>query len=53
MDNSLAISHDAMVELDRMDKFFMMNKGSIGDPGIYLGVKLLKVQLETVCSPGE
>ena len=29
-----------------MDKFFMMKKGSIGDPDIYLGAKLCKVQLD-------
>ena len=46
MDDSLAISHDAMDALDRMDNFFMMNKGSIGDPDIYLGAKLRKVQLD-------
>ena len=29
-----------------MDKFFMTKKGSIGDPYIYLGSKLRKVQLD-------
>ena len=46
VDDSLAISHDATAALDRMEKFFMMKKGSIGYPDIYLGVKLHKVQLE-------
>ena len=46
MDDSLAISHDATATLDRMDKFFMMKKGSIGDPAIYLEAKLHKVQLD-------
>ena len=46
VDDSLAISHDAMAALDRMDKFFMIKKGSIGDPDIYLGSKLRKVQLD-------
>ena len=46
MDDSLAISHDAMAALDWMDKFLMMKKGSIGDPDIYLGAKLHKVQLD-------
>ena len=45
VDDSLAISHDDMAALDRMDKFFMMKKVSIGDPDIYLGAKLCKVQL--------
>ena len=46
VDDSLGISHDAMDALDQMDKFFMMRKGSIGDPDIYLGAKLCKVQLD-------
>ena len=29
-----------------MDKLFMMKKGFIGDPDIYLGAKLYKVQLD-------
>ena len=35
-----------MATLDWMDKFFMIKKGSIGDPDIYLGAKLRKVQLD-------
>ena len=46
MDDSLEISHDAMAALDLMDKFFMTKEGSIGDPDIYLGAKLRKVQLD-------
>ena len=46
VDDSLAISHDAMAALDWMDKFCMTKKGSIGDPDIYLGAKLRKVQME-------
>ena len=46
VDDSLSISHNAMAALDRMDKFFMMKKGSIGDSEIYLGSKLRKVQLD-------
>ena len=34
VDNSLAISHDAMAALDRIYKFFMMKKGSIGSPDL-------------------
>ena len=30
-----------------MDKFFMMKKGSIRDPDIYLGAKLHKFQLDS------
>ena len=46
VDDSLAISHDDTAALDQMDKFFMMKKGSIGYPDIYLGAKLRKVQLD-------
>ena len=46
VDDSLSISYDAMNALDRMDKFFMIKKDSIGDPDIYLGAKLRKVQLD-------
>ena len=35
-----------MAALDWMDKFFMMKKGYIGDPDIYLGAKLRKVHLD-------
>ena len=53
VDDSLAISHDATAALDRMYKFFIMKKGSIGDPDIYLGAKLRKVQLDNgFFSPG-
>ena len=41
----LKISHDAMAALYWMDKFFMMMKGSIEDPDIYLGAEMSKVQL--------
>ena len=46
MDDILAISHDDTAALDRMYKFFMMMKGSIGDPDIYLGAKLRTFQLD-------
>ena len=46
LDDSLEISHDAIAALDRMDKFLMMKKGSIGDPDIYLGAKLRKVHVD-------
>ena len=46
MDDSLARSHDAIAAVDWMDQFFMMKKGYIGDPDIYLGAKLRKVQLD-------
>ena len=46
MDARLAMSHDSTAALDQMDKFFVMKKGSTGDPDIYLRAKLCKVQLD-------
>ena len=46
VDDCLAIHHDATSALEELDKFFMMKPGSIGDPDIYLGAKLRKVQLD-------
>ena len=45
VDDCLLIHHDAENELRRLDKFFAMKKGSIGDPDIYLGAKLRKMTL--------
>jgi len=45
VDDCLAIHHDATTALNDLDKFFMMKKGSIGDPDIYLGAKLKKMKL--------
>ena len=45
IDDALSINHDPQGELERLDKYFMMKPGSIGDPSIYLGAKLKKVQL--------
>ena len=41
----LCINHDAQTELLRIDKFFKMKDGLIGDPDIYLGGKLKKAVL--------
>jgi hypothetical protein len=40
VDDCLAIDVDATAVLKRIDKYFKMKKGSIGDPDIYLGAKL-------------
>jgi transposase len=45
VDDCMAIHHDAQACLERIDKFFMMKKGSIGDPDLYLGAKLRKIIL--------
>ena len=45
VDDLLSIHHDAMGALQELDKYFVMKKGSIGDPDIYLGAKLRQVTL--------
>ena len=46
VDDCLVIHHAADTALHELDHFFKMKSGSIGDPNIYLGVKLRKVVLE-------
>ena len=45
VDDCLAISHNAIIVLEQLDKYFQMKPGSIGDPDIYLGAKLRSVSL--------
>ncbi len=45
VDDMLAISHEALGDMKRIDFYFKMKKESIGDPDIYLGSKLRKVTL--------
>ena len=45
VDDCLCIHHDAETALQQLDKYFQMKPGTIGDPDIYLGGKLRKVQL--------
>jgi Reverse transcriptase (RNA-dependent DNA polymerase) len=45
VDDILAVSHEAMNDLRRIDFYFRMKKESIGDPDIYLGSKLRKVTM--------
>jgi hypothetical protein len=45
VDDILAISHDALGDLNKIDLYFKMKKGSIGDPDIYLGSRLKQVVL--------
>ena len=45
VDDVLCINHDAMSKLRKINKFFKMKEGSIGDPDIYLGGKLREVTL--------
>jgi hypothetical protein len=46
VDDCLCIHHDPKTELEKLDKYFMMKPGSIGDPDMYLGAKVRRVQLE-------
>jgi len=45
VDDCLAIDHDAEGCLRKIDHFFKMKPGSIGDPDFYLGAKMRKVTL--------
>ena len=44
-DDCLCIHHSAEEELDKIDKFFKMKTGSIGDPDIYLGAKVKPMKM--------
>jgi hypothetical protein len=45
VDDILAIGHDVMAQPNKIDQYFKMKKGSIGDPDIYLGSRLRRVVL--------
>ena len=45
MDNCLCICHDAEAEIHKIDKFSMMKKGSVGDPDVYLGEKVKRMEM--------
>ena len=45
MDDYLCICHDAEAEIHKIDKFFMMKKGSIGDPDWYLGARVKRMEM--------
>ena len=44
-DDVLSIGLDAAKELEKLDHYFQMKPGSIGDPDIYLGTKLKQTML--------
>ena len=46
VDDILCVHHDAEAVIRQIDYYFPMKAGSIGDPDIYLGSKLRKVQLD-------
>ena len=43
VDDVMVIHHDALSILARLDKYFKMKPGSIGDPSMYLGATLKKM----------
>ena len=45
VDDCLCIHHDAVSVLQKLDHFFKMKPGSIGDPNYYLGAKLRKMTM--------
>ena len=45
VDDCLCICHDAKAEIHKIDKFFTMKKGSIGDPDVYLGAKVKRMEM--------
>ena len=46
VDDIMVIQHDDRPILDRIDKFMKLKEISVGDPDIYLGAKLKKVQMD-------
>ena len=54
VDDAMCINHDAVSELKKLDHYFKMKDGSIGDPHIYLGGKVSEVNIddhgELVCT---
>ena len=46
VDDCLCIHHDAERELGKLDKYFMMKPGSIGDPKFYLDAMLKRISLD-------
>ena len=45
VDDVMVIHHDAEAVLLRIDKYFKMKPGSIGDPDVYLGATIKKMRL--------
>jgi len=44
-DDAVCIHHDALSVLNKLDKIFKFESGSIGDPDVFLGTKLKKSKL--------
>ena len=46
VDDIVVIHHDVRLILDMIDKFMKLKESSVGNPDIYLGAKLKKVQMD-------
>ena len=46
VDDVLVIHHDALTVLARLNKYFKLKPGSVGDPGMYLGATIHKMTLD-------
>ena len=42
----MCINHDAISEFNKLDHYFKMKPGSIGDPDIYLGAKISQFEID-------
>ena len=46
VDDVMVVHHDALSILARLDKYFKLKPGSVGDPGMYLGATVKKMILD-------
>jgi hypothetical protein len=46
VDDVMVIHHDALTVLARLNKYFKLKPGSVGDPGMYLGATIHKMTLD-------
>ena len=47
VDDAMCINHDTEAGLHKLEHYFKMKPGSIGDPDLYLGGKVCPVELDT------
>ena len=45
VDDIMVFHHDSRPDLDHIDQLMKLKEGSVGDPDIYLGANLKKVQM--------
>ena len=46
VDDALVVHHDGESVLKRLDKYFKLKEGSVGDPEVHLEAKLKRMRLE-------